>query len=579
MLLQRLCEYADRLNLPPTLYAEGPVRYVIELDTKGNLLNPVPTDTADPSSRATRRGARRLVPQVVRSSAVRPLLLADKADYVLGYTRPGQNEARVSDCHSAFVDLITRCAEETGEPSVEAVRRFLLDRPLEHLQLPEDFDPGDIITFRVDGIFPIDLPSVQEFWAREHDPGRRSAPLMNCLVCGKKRPVLSRLQGKIKGLPGGQTSGTSLISANANAFESYGLSESLVAPTCAYCAERFTKAINALQDSEANSLRLGDGAVCLFWTRKPVQFSLRTYLDNPQPEDVAALLRSVQFGHKVPDLDESEFFAVVLRANGGRAAVRDWIDTTVGEVRRRLASWFQRQAIVQPNGAQPSPLGLFRLAAATVRDPTKDLSPLTTRSLLRSALTGAPVPDSLLQQAVARNHAEQLVTRPRAALIKLVLAGHNYNMREDSMVALDPDNPDIAYHCGRLFAELEHAQRAAIGTETVVSRFFGSASSAPASVFGRLLRGVQPHLSKLQRDQPGTYWALQNRLEEILALIPAFPRTLTLHEQGLFALGYYHQRAHDRARAREAAERGEINPKSTDENDVVGQAKKQSKEE
>ena len=38
----------------------------------------------------------------------------------------------------------------------------------------------------------------------------------------------------------------SLISANSDAFESYGLSASLNAPTCANCGEAFTRGINSL---------------------------------------------------------------------------------------------------------------------------------------------------------------------------------------------------------------------------------------------------------------------------------------------------------------------------------------------
>ena len=125
------------------------------------------------------------------------------------------------------------------------------------------------------------------------------------------------------------------------------------------------------------------------------------------------------------------------------------------------------------------------------------------------------------------------------------------------MVQLETAQPSPAYHCGRLLAVLEAAQRAALGNvnATIVDRFYGTASASPASVFGRLLRGAQPHLSKLERDRPATYRALQMRLEDVLATIEAFPRTLTLEEQGLFALGYYHQRADDRARARAASER------------------------
>ncbi len=123
------------------------------------------------------------------------------------------------------------------------------------------------------------------------------------------------------------------------------------------------------------------------------------------------------------------------------------------------------------------------------------------------------------------------------------------------MIQLDPENMNPAYRCGRLLAVLEETQRQAIGKATIVERFFGTASSAPASVFGRLLRGAQPHLSKLERDRPGAYRALQNRLEEVQGGLSGFPRTLMLEDQAIFALGYYHQRAYDRGQARENAER------------------------
>jgi CRISPR-associated protein Csd1 len=48
---------------------------------------------------------------------------------------------------------------------------------------------------------------------------------------------------------------------------------------------------------------------------------------------------------------------------------------------------------------------------------------------------------------------------------------------------------------------------------------------------------------------------LQQRLEEVMSGIDGFAATLTLEQQGLFALGFYHQRAHDRAQMLAAAER------------------------
>ncbi len=554
MLLKRLAEYSERLESLPMLYAEAAVRYFVELDSAGRLLRREPVDTSDPATPRTRRGQRRLMPQIQRSSGVKPILLADKAEYTLGIASGSPKPERVAERHRAYMELLARCADRTELPEVRAVRRFLEDAPLSRLKLGDDFDRGATMTFRVDGVFPSDLPAVQRFWADEHDPANSDgggARMMQCIVCGETRPVLSRLQTKIKGIPGGQTSGTAIISANAEAFESYGLQASLVAPTCARCGEKFTRAANELLRNEANHLVIG-GSVFIFWTREPSEFSFRDFLTNPQPEQVRSLIESVRTGRATADFKDSAFYAAALSASGGRVVVRDWIDSTIGQVRANLGRWFELQSIAGPFGESPRPFGITALAGATVRE-LRDLGPPTPRALMRAALTGAPLPFDLLYEAVRRNRAEQQVTRARAALIKLVIRSRHGAAMEDTMVSLDSENPNAAYRCGRLLAVLEQAQRLAVNPRaTIVARFFGTASSAPLSVFPRLLRGAQAHLAKLERDRRGVYLALQRRMEEIIGGIRGFPATLTLEEQGLFSLGYYHQRAHDRAQAKEA---------------------------
>jgi CRISPR-associated protein Csd1 len=110
-----------------------------------------------------------------------------------------------------------------------------------------------------------------------------------------------------------------------------------------------------------------------------------------------------------------------------------------------------------------------------------------------------------------------------------------------------------AYQCGRLLAELEAVQAAAIGEagSTLVDKYFGMASTTPAPAFGMLLKLSQPHLSKLRRDKPGLAYYLEERIGQITSAIGQdFPRTLTLREQGVFALGFYNQRAATRAERR-----------------------------
>lgn len=76
---------------------------------------------------------------------------------------------------------------------------------------------------------------------------------------------------------------------------------------------------------------------------------------------------------------------------------------------------------------------------------------------------------------------------------------------------------------------------------TIRDRYYSSASSNPVAVFSTLLKLKNHHLSKL--DKPGRKINFEKLLGEIMNDIPPnLPGTLSLKEQGMFAVGYYHQR-------------------------------------
>ena len=108
-------------------------------------------------------------------------------------------------------------------------------------------------------------------------------------------------------------------------------------------------------------------------------------------------------------------------------------------------------------------------------------------------------------------------------------------------MALDEKNQDQAYLLGRLFSVLEKAQQDAIpgANATIKDRYFGAASATPKVVFPILIKGAQNHFQKVK---PKFY--TEKLVGEILEGIQSFPTHLSLDEQGLFAIGYYHQRQH-----------------------------------
>src|SRR6266511_2161107 len=129
----------------------------------------------------------------------------------------------------------------------------------------------------------------------------------------------------------------------------------------------------------------------------------------------------------------------IHRAVANRAPISMRQPSTRPRFRAAARRWFAWQRIVGAFGEEPRPLGLFQLAIATVRE-SKDILPTTPRTLLSAALTGTPLPSSLLYQAVRRNRAGQKVTLQRAALIKLVFASRQSVQQEDVMAQLDPTN-------------------------------------------------------------------------------------------------------------------------------------------
>ncbi|RJX23328.1 MAG: type I-C CRISPR-associated protein Cas8c/Csd1 [Ammonifex sp.] len=523
------------------MYKKVPVPWLVDLDEDGRLLGFVSTS----SGKKKDRGKEFVVPHPgARTSGIKANLLADKAEYTLGVYKDGSSPER----QRAFTTLVEECLNATREPSIAVVAKFLKDLKNGSIDIPKEIAANQWVTFRVNDQLVTDLPSIRSFWLRYNLPQGDSKT--ECIICGDLCQPANPHPVNIKGVPGGQTSGIALVSANSGAFESYGLERSLIAPTCQSCAERYAMAINTLIEQEETHYRIGP-LVYLFWTKKGT-FSPVSFFRTADPEEVKNLLMSAKRGREYTALDKDAFYATALSASGGRLVVRQWLETTVGDVRTKIARWFKLQNIVESSGEEGRPIALFPLSASLYHEPNRDMNPNVPRLLLDVALQGGPLPDWLLFQAVKRNRAEQRVTRPRAALIKMVICAKRQTEGDDGMERLDPENRNPAYLCGRLLAELEAVQRAVMPdvNTTIVDRFFGTASSAPAAVFGRLLRGTQSHLSKLRKTKPGTYQALQERLEEIQAHLTEFPKVLKLEQQGLFALGYYHQRAADRAAAR-----------------------------
>ena len=75
---------------------------------------------------------------------------------------------------------------------------------------------------------------------------------------------------------------------------------------------------------------------------------------------------------------------------------------------------------------------------------------------------------------------------------------------------------------------------------TIKDRYFNSACATPALVFPTLLRLAQRHLSKIGGGAEVYY---DKMITELLGdVTQSYPLRLSLQDQGIFQIGYYHQK-------------------------------------
>ena len=159
---------------------------------------------------------------------------------------------------------------------------------------------------------------------------------------------------------------------------------------------------------------------------------------------------------------------------------------------------------------------------------------------MRAVLSGTPYPEMMAIAVINRIRADREISYLRAAILKGWLT-RNPKTKQGISMSLNEENKDPAYRLGRLFAALEKTQEDALGSvnASIRDRFYSSASATPGSVFPRLLRTYQHHLSKLEG---GLKVNREQLVQDILDPLDGFPGFLDLQAQGLFAIGYYHQR-------------------------------------
>ena len=445
---------------------------------------------------------------------------------------------------------------------------------------------------------------IQQFWQEELKARTRQntetgkAKTGECSICGQHQQMAKKIPVWVK-----LFKPSPLHSYNKDAFVSYldGLKvfeEKAHLGQCVICGDTVARTLNYLTGNELHYKIIAqdrrDGKLNMDSARN--QFALFWLKDEQAMKvgettlDPAELLKNVGFvmtrfdsadkNAPPPDLlhlenmlnvpwtgreasvniADNAFYLLVLSPNKGRIAVRDWIHISLDKLQNNLKTFLDSQRIIDPSGTEKRCFGISEILKAVEatnisKEPYKAVeigNPNVSRQLLRTAYLGEPPPSVLLETAVMCMRNMKIFKKPDTqhilmASLKLFLTHRKEGMK--GMETLDANRNNIGYLCGRLLSILEEAQlRAArwkINT-TIVERFYGSASSAPVSVFGTLVRrATTDHFPKIRKQQLG-YLELEELIESVEKTIDqsgGYPKTLSLEGQAEFSLGFYHQRS------------------------------------
>ena len=421
-----------------------------------------------------------------------------------------------------------------------------------------------------------ELPEILNFWSNngESIKGEGADKIDGqCLVTGRSASIARLHEPKLKGF--GQDSPL-LVSFEGDAYRSYDKSQSYNAPVSESAVFAYCNALNALlagPQSHRHHVMIGDTNT-LFWTEKKTsteslfakilngglssEIETITSEDQTHHREIKALLTILRRGGgasltALKDDPNTKFYILGLaKMNKSRVAVRFWHVSTIGKMLENLHDHYQNLALTRSIDPHPFWEPEFpsaqRIIEETARNrDRKAIAPLLGGQLMQSILHRGPYPHTLFQgilnriKVVEKDQQGNIIERVpylKAAILKAILI-RNFNQTID--MSLNTERTEPAYLLGRLFAALEKTQEDALGkiNAGIRERFYSSASATPGSVFPRILRTYQHHLAKLEG---GIKTNRERLVQAIHAPLNAYPAYLTLEQQGMFAIGYYHQR-------------------------------------
>ena len=576
MILQALVRcyeaLAERGELEKPGWSPVKVSWGMELDADGQVKSLLPLGSMDAKSKQFSRTM--TLPNKLKStSRASSNFLWDNSEYILGL---GKKENTTEKNFQACVWRHQEILKDVKHPFAQAIVKFFdgwkpensFENPIIKTNIKELIKGGNIVFVMEDSNgelqFAHDVPEIRRAWDETYI-SMGSEEVGRCLVTGEKTPI-AILHPSISGVYGAKSFGALLVSFNMEASESYGKEQGRNAPVGKYAAFAYGAALNYMVGQADFHGRLGDTTL-VYWAEgaEPAYGSAFMAMMGMGGEDkneitqkeLSGVLTALCQGNtvkwaNVPLNPENRFYILGLAPNASRLSVRFFLQDSFDAFVKHYQKHQERLNIVRPAFDERETLSMWALLRETVNPNSRDKSaqPQLVGEMLRAVLTGSLYPSALYTQTEIRMRAEKEINRGKAAIIKAYLLRNVVEQQKDQThvykevldVELNEQSTYLPYRLGRLFAVLEAVQQKAnpnINT-TIKDRYFNSACATPALVFPTLLRLAQSHLSKIGGGAEVYY---DKMITELLGdVTQSYPLRLNLQDQGIFQIGYYHQK-------------------------------------
>lgn len=568
MLIKALCDYYDILSknkkITPVGYSEEYINYIVCLAEDGKIDKIIECE----------KGTSEILPERVEIPAIYANIIEHRPKYIFGLNFDEKKKIytindKSTKSHNHFKKENIDFLEDINSPVVNAYRNFILNwKPENECENPHLMDlctkyEKSKFVFCLSG--EMDLPlhkdeQVIKKWLSEYEKklqNDKDEKIFQCAISGEEDKI-ARIHKKIKGVKGGQQSGTVLVSFNNDSDCSYGNEQSYNSNISETAMKKYTKALNFILSKE-NKKELFDDITVTYWAMDSNDeyddfMSIFAFGDNNDmnAEETENMLKKIISDAKdgcitydrvseIIGIDSNvDFYMVGIKPNVSRLSVKFIYKRKFADILINIGKHQNDMQITK----EIRTVSLRKIKEALLPPKSKNvtINPALFTKIFEAMIYGTDYPQALLYETVRRVKTDKIISSQRAGIIKACINRklRTLNKEEELKVALDKENKNQAYLCGRLFAVLEKLQQDVSGNSlntTIKDAYFASASSKPATVFPKLIRLAQNHLKKSEWKE---YY--NGLIGEIIDYLDnEFPDNLLLAEQGKFIIGYYQQ--------------------------------------